>query len=129
VPKQGEKRAIFSDEYGGNASISGGPVMGEISVKQPFGDEKFNFHVRVYAGLARVEIDTHLVKQQKFVRYRNFFPLNLQTQHITYEIPFGALERPEGEYPAQNWVDVSDGTRGVALLNRGIPDTRGSVTR
>jgi alpha-mannosidase len=121
VPNRGEKRAIFSDEYGGNADISGGPVMGEIKVKQPFGDGKFNFRVRLYAGLARIEIETHLINQRSFVRYRNVFPLNLQNPRITYEIPFGALERPEGEYPAQNWVDVSDGTYGVALLNRGIP--------
>jgi len=121
VPDRGEKRAIFSDEYGGNANISGGPVMGEICVKQPFGDGKFNFRVRLYAGLARIEIDTHLINQQPFVRYRNVFPFNLQHPRITYEIPFGALERPEGEYPAQNWVDVGDGERGIALLNRGVP--------
>lgn len=121
VPNRGEKRAIFSDEYGGNATISGGPVMGEIKVRMPFGDGKLNVSVRMFAGLARVEIDTHIVNQQPFVRYRNVFPLNLEKPHITYEIPFGALERPEGEYPAQNWVDVHDGRRGAALLNRGIP--------
>jgi alpha-mannosidase len=55
------------------------------------------------------------------VRYRSVLPLNLSNPTITYEIPFGAIERPEGEYPAQNWVDVNDGSRGAALLNRGIP--------
>jgi alpha-mannosidase len=32
------------------------------------------------------------------------------------------VERPEGiEHAAQNWVDLSDGTRGIALLNAGMP--------
>jgi alpha-mannosidase len=90
-------------------------------MRSPFGEGKYGIHIRIYAGLPRVEIETKLVNQQPFVRYRNVFPLNLATPRISYEIPFGAIERPEGEYPAQNWVDVSDGERGVALLNRGIP--------
>ena len=60
------------------------------------------------------------------MRYRNVFPLNVRDPRITHEIPFGAIARPEGEFPAQNWVDVSGKTGdgadcGVALLNRGIP--------
>src|SRR5207253_10394475 len=36
--------------------------------------------------------------------------------------PFGAIERPlSQEFPAQNWIDYSDGRNGVALLNRGLP--------
>lgn len=119
VPPRGQ--AVFSDQYGGQGWASAGPVMAELRVKSPFGDGEYETRIRVYAGLQRVELDTELVNRQKFVRYRNVFPLNLEQPSIVYEIPFGALERPEGEYPAQNWVDVGDGTRGVALLNRGIP--------
>lgn len=121
VPGRGEKRAIFTDEYGGIAVTHSGPVMAEMTVRAPFGDGKFTTTVRLYAGLRRVELETELVNQQPFVRYRNIFPMNLNDPRMTYDIPFGALERPQGEYPAQNWVDVSDGERGIALLNRGIP--------
>src|SRR5262249_18746475 len=39
-----------------------------------------------------------------------------------HAIPFGAIERPAGiEFPAQDWVDYSDGTQGLALLNHGVP--------
>ena len=39
-----------------------------------------------------------------------------------HEIPFGSIERPEGiEFPSQNWVDYSDGERGLAILNDGLP--------
>lgn len=37
-------------------------------------------------------------------------------------IAFGAIERPSGiEFPAQKWMAYGDGTRGVAVLNRGLP--------
>jgi alpha-mannosidase len=121
VPGRGEKRAVFTDEYGGIAHTHGGPVMTEMVVSSPFNDGKFKITARLYAGLRRVELATELVNQQQFVRYRSIFPLNLTNPSITYEIPFGAIDRPEGEYPAQNWVDVHNGARGVALLNRGLP--------
>jgi alpha-mannosidase len=39
-----------------------------------------------------------------------------------HEIPFGAIERPDGvEFPAQNWADRGDGRHGLALLNVGLP--------
>ena len=55
------------------------------------------------------------------MRYRVAIPTGIKGGTITYEIPFGAIERPEGEFPAQNWIDYGDGRRGVALLNRGLP--------
>lgn len=119
VPPRGQ--ASFSYEYGGTGLAVGGPVMAEMRVTSPFGDGEFGMCVRIYAGLPRIEFETELVNRQPFVRYRNAFPLNLSDPKITYEIPFGAIERPDGEYPAQNWVDINDGDRGVALLNRGIP--------
>jgi alpha-mannosidase len=56
------------------------------------------------------------------VRYRVLFPVSVTNGKNTQEIPFGALPRPlANEYPAQNWIDYSDGSKGVALLNRGLP--------
>ncbi len=111
----------FSTEYGGQGWAAGGPVMAEMGVNSPFGDGQLRVRFRLYAGLPRVEISTELVNQQPFTRYRNVFAVNLANPEITYEIPFGAIRRPDGEYPAQNWVDVTDGRKGLALLNRGLP--------
>jgi alpha-mannosidase len=112
---------LFSVEYGGQGWAAGGSVMAEMGVTAPLGDGQFRIRFRLYAGLPRVDILTELVNQTPFVRYRNVFPMHLSDPKITYEIPFGAIGRPEGEYPAQNWVDVADAEKGVALLNRGIP--------
>ena len=56
------------------------------------------------------------------MRYRAVFPTSIEKGKLTGEIAFGAIERPERrELPAQNWSDWSDGAKGFALLNRGLP--------
>ena len=48
-----------------------------------------------------------------------FAPSVSGASHATYEIPFGTLQRPcdDNEYPSLNWVDLSAGGRGMAILN------------
>jgi len=49
-------------------------------------------------------------------------PTTVKSGRNFQEIPFGAVERPMAqEFPAQNWIDYSDVSHGVTLLNRGIP--------
>jgi len=70
----------------------------------------------------RVDITTDLTNNEKYVRYQVQFPTSVQNGRNVQEIPFGAVERPNGvEYPAQQWADYSDDKHGVALLNRGMP--------
>ena len=49
------------------------------------------------------------------------FPLKIMSAAAVYEIPFGAIERPNNgqEAPALKWVDYSDGEWGLGLLNDG----------
>ncbi len=75
------------------------------------------------------------------------FPVELKSKDMTalYEVPFGALERrpyfevpyeyedgvqklnpgdyrtAKGDWPALNWVDYSDNSRGLAVANTGTP--------
>ncbi|MFX8624428.1 glycoside hydrolase family 38 C-terminal domain-containing protein, partial [Acinetobacter baumannii] len=70
----------------------------------------------------RIDIETTIVNQEKQVRYQALFPTSIKGGKNVQEIPFGAVERPIGvEYPAQNWVDYSDGRTGMGLLNQGLP--------
>src|SRR5206468_7732335 len=78
--------------------------------------------VRLYSGLRRIDLETTLVNNEKYVRYQALFPTSIQNGRFIQEIPFGSVERPPGiEFAAQQWVDYSDGQRGVALLNAGLP--------
>ncbi len=121
VPKPGE--AVLSNEKPSQkGTLKTGPVVSEFRIARPFDTGRFATTIRLAAGLRRVEITTQLVNQEKYVHYRALFPTSIQGGKNTEEIPFGAIERPNAiEFPAQNWVDHSDGHRGLALLNIGLP--------
>ena len=113
---------LSSGEKGTNGTARSGPVLSEFNVEHPFGNGSFATRVRLYAGVRRIDIRTELVNNEKYVRYQVLFPAAIQGGHNVQEIPFGALERPVAiEFPAQHWVDYSDGKQGVALLNVGVP--------
>jgi alpha-mannosidase len=91
-------------------------------VSHPFGANTIATRVRVYQELRRLDFETRILNQDKFVRYRVLMPTSIKDGRNFQEIPFGAIERPLAqEFPAQNWIDYSDGQHGVALLNRGLP--------
>ena len=121
VPKSGQ--AQFSSEFTGtNGVVRRGPVFSEFSVSHPLGSGSFATRVRLYHGLRRIDVQTQLVNNEKWVRYQALFPTTVRDGRNTQEIPFGAVDRPTGiEFPAQNWTDYSDGHHGVALLNLGLP--------
>jgi len=116
--------AVFSTEYTAEPGLLAlGPVFSEFTVRHPFSEKgEFATTIRIYGDVRRIEIKTKIVNQDEAVRYRALFPTSIEQGRNMQEIPFGAIERPDGiEFPAQNWVDYSDGERGVALLNRGLP--------
>jgi alpha-mannosidase len=121
VPGRGQ--AVFSDEGKREpGTMITGPVFSELRVARPFGSGRFATAVRVYANLRRIDITTKLVNQEKFVRYQALFPTTIKDGKSTHEIPFGSIDRPAAiEFPAQNWVDHGDGSRGLAVLNIGLP--------
>jgi len=121
VPRPG--LAQLSNEYSEKSgTVRRGPVFSEFSVAHPFAGGSFATRVRLYPGVRRIDIQTELVSNEKYVRYLALFPTSIQDGRNVQEIPFGAIARPTGiEFPAQQWVDYSGGLRGVALLNFGLP--------
>ena len=111
-----------TDFVGGSGSTNAGAVFSEFRIRHPLGKNQFATRVRLYQGLRRIDISTELVNEEELVRYRAVFPTNLQSGKLMEEIPFGAIERPQKrEFPAQNWIDYSNGTNGLTLLNQGLP--------
>jgi hypothetical protein len=121
LPAFNANQADFAHQYLGDGNIRSGNAFVEFQISMPFGTGQFGTRVRLYAGLPRIDIQTTLVNQDEKVRYRAAIPTSIPDGAITYEIPFGAIERPEGEFPAQNWIDYSADDRGITMLNRGLP--------
>lgn len=119
IPEKG--CALFSSDCGGSSSVQKGDIKTDFHFKQRSSYGEFSTTVRLYSALRRVEIITGLVNNEENVRYRAIFPTNVRNGKVVYEIPFGSIERPEGEFPAQNWVDYSDSQKGIGLLNCGLP--------
>jgi alpha-mannosidase len=69
------------------------------------------------------------------------FPLAASSDHATYEIPYGSIERPttrnnsweaaKFEVPALRWADLGDATHGFSLINDSKYgyDAKGNVLR
>lgn len=116
-------RSELSDEWvGGSGATKPGPVFSEFHISHPFGSGRFATSVRVYSGIRRVDFATQILNNEKFVRYRVLFPTTIRNGKRFDEIAFGTIGRPASqEFPAQNWMDWSDGKKGVALVNRGLP--------
>lgn len=128
VPTTDKERLSNQGLYRGQkGTIRRGPVYSEFSVSHGFGAaNKFSTRIRLYTGIKRIDIYTTLYNTERFVRYQVMFPTSIQNGKIVHEIPFGALERPDSmEFPAQNWADYSDSSKGLAIVNRGLP---GNIT-
>jgi len=115
--------AVFSNQFKGRPEKTvKGSVYSEFEVTHLFGSGTFSTKIRLYRNLRRIEIRTRIKNRAQFVRYRALFPVAVGKSRSFHEIPFGAIERPDGiEFPAQNWIDHSGPDRGVALLNKGLP--------
>ncbi|MEX0799632.1 MAG: glycoside hydrolase family 38 C-terminal domain-containing protein [Dehalococcoidia bacterium] len=92
--------------------------------------------VRLYPGVARVDIETDVDNRARDHRLRVHFPSAVRAEHSYAEQHFGVVRRevalpeddgtwmetPIGTYPQRSFVDVSDGERGLTLANRGLPE-------
>lgn len=103
-------------------------ISGNYALKDTI--EKFRepFYVKgrqeiiVYKDLPRIDFVTKIDKKiGKNIRIGIEFPFDVENGKAVYEIPLGTIERRDGLWPAQNWVDVSNQTHGVALINDGLP--------
>ena len=75
-----------------------------------------------------------LRKDEKLIRFRSTFmpsgkkyrlltafPTLIKHGRIRHSIPCGHVQRPEGEYAAQGWIDYADQEKGLLLVNKGLP--------
>ncbi|MDR2763462.1 MAG: glycosyl hydrolase-related protein, partial [Tannerella sp.] len=123
--------------------IENGPVRACIEAVKAWGRSQFIIRTYVYRSHPRIEyeMETHWLEtgsdSTDAPMLRAVFPLSLQSPHFICHTPFYAADRTQtrsfGEHngsaehgrelndgqevPAQKWVDLSDGTTGIALLN------------
>jgi len=103
------------------------PVRAVIRVKRKFQNSSFVQDICLYPGVPRVDVHMQVDWHEKHVLLKVAFPLSVESDHATYEIPFGTIQRPTTrntpeeramfEVPALRWGDLSDSQHGFSLLN------------
>ncbi|HIE43712.1 MAG TPA: alpha-mannosidase, partial [Candidatus Omnitrophica bacterium] len=107
--------------------MESGPLRGRIRVKRRFGKSKITQDIIIYRKKSVVDFRTYVDWQETQKMLKVSFPTNLKAQYATYEVAYGVYQRPTYrnnpwerqlfEVSMHRFVDISEGNRGVALLN------------
>ncbi|TSA30915.1 MAG: alpha-mannosidase, partial [Porphyromonadaceae bacterium] len=103
-----------------------GPVRATVEVVKKWGRSKFIQRTYIYKSYPRIDFDLEVhwfetgdgVNPAPFLKAT--FDLAMDNPSFYSQVPFDVISRAINgqEVPAQQWVDVSDGRDGMALLNR-----------
>jgi alpha-mannosidase len=108
-----------------------GAVQSRLRVVRQLGQSEFCQDYILLVGEPLLKITTTVNWQESHVLVKAAFPLNIEADFATYEIPCGAIRRPTNpqtpaekakwEVPALRWADLTEETDkfvyGVSLLN------------
>jgi alpha-mannosidase len=117
------------------------PVRAVIRVRKKFQNSTFTQDITMYPGVPRVDVNMQADWHEKHILLKVAFPVSVESNFATYEIPYGNIQRPTTrntpeekamfEVPAQRWGDLSDSSHGFSLLNASKYgyDAKGNVIR
>jgi alpha-mannosidase len=104
-----------------------GPLRAVLRVKKHFQNSTFVQDITLYPHIRRVNVRMTADWHEKHILLKVAFPIAVQAETATYEIPFGSIARPttrrtpeaqaQFEVPALRWADLSDAAHGLSLLN------------
>lgn len=91
----------------------------------------------IYEDIPRIDFVTEVENRHPQIRLRVKFSTDIDSKEYQSETQFGVVSRPIDQYhfkpeekwvedpcgifPALNWIDYSDGKKGVTLINKGLP--------
>jgi alpha-mannosidase len=98
-----------------------------IEIKRTWSKSHFTQDISLDAYSDFVRVDTTVDWHETHTLLKAAFPLAHSGPKATFEIPYGAIERPttrdnswekaKFEVPALRWADLGDATAGVSILN------------
>jgi alpha-mannosidase len=94
-------------------------VRATIQIKKNFQLARFIQKIHLYKSIPRIDFELIIDWNGTNKMVKVAFPLNIQEDSATYEIPYGTIKRYSlgEEHVAQKWVDISNQNYGVSLLN------------
>ena len=112
-----------------------------VRITRHWQDSKFVQTISLPWNQDFVDIDNEIDWHETHVLLKTAFPLAASGPFATYDIPYGAIDRPttrnnswekaQFEVPAQYWADLGDGKHGLSILNESKfgYDAAGNVLR
>jgi alpha-mannosidase len=107
--------------------VEKGPVRAVFRVKRTHRNSTFNQDIIVYENSPRIDFVTNVDWQERHTLIKVAFPLEIRALNATYEVQFGAVDRPthrntswdqsKFEVSGHRWADLSEAGYGVSLLN------------
>jgi len=104
-----------------------GPVRATVRVVKRAKNSRITQNISIWASLPRIDFATEVEWYEKHKLLKASFPVNVLSRKATYEIQFGAIERPTHrsspverarfEVPGHRWIDLSEADYGVSLMN------------
>jgi alpha-mannosidase len=99
-----------------------------IRVTRHWQNSKFVQAFSLSAEGDMVNVDNEIDWHEAHILLKTAFPLAASSDFATYEIPYGAIDRPttrnnswekaQFEVPAMRWADLGDGKHGLSVINQ-----------
>ncbi len=107
--------------------VERGPLRAKLRQLRRFSRSRAEQDVVLYRDVPRIDFVTRVDWRERRRLLKVAFPVAVNSEFATYEIPFGCIRRPTHtntladramfEVPARFWADLSEEGYGVALLN------------
>ena len=122
-----------------SVELAGDRIHPAVRVTRTWQKSKFVQTISLHAD--QVDIDNEIDWHESHVLLKAAFPLSVSSDHATYEIPYGSIERTtkrtnswekaQFEVPAMRWADLGDGAHGLSVINNSKYgyDAAGNVLR
>ena len=107
--------------------VKQGPLSASLRIKKKFLNSHITQTITIYRDIPRIDFDNDIDWNEHHILLKAAFPVDITADKATYEIQYGALERPthsntswdaaKFEVCAHKWADLSEADYGAALLN------------
>ena len=102
-------------------------VQASLKITRRFLSSTIEQVITIYRDIPRIDFDVNADWHEKHILVKTAFPVDVLSDKATYEIQYGAVERPahintswdqaKFEVCAQKWIDFAEADYGVALMN------------
>ena len=96
-------------EFAGSKLVEHGSVKSVIRTESHYGNSLLVQEFTLYPWRDQIDVNVVVDWREKHKLLKLVFPVNWNTDYVTYEIPYGHITRPLNgeEEPGQSWVDIS----------------------